>query len=416
MKNDRVRLEIARFSWTVGLLMFAAAGISSVAAAVAFAFQDVSATQDSAATRAVGTVKSVTGNSIVLTLDSGGETTVHIQDVTKIVRVAPGQKDLKQATPIAAGDLQAGDRILVRGKTAEGDKSLAAVSVIAMAKTDVAAKQAKDREEWQRHGLGGIVSAVDPAASTITLSVTAAGQKKTVLVNISKNTVLRRYASDSVKFDDAQPAALDRVQVGDQLRARGTRNAEGNELAADEIVSGTFRNISGTISSLDASAGTVVVQDLATKRPVTVRISADSQLRKLPAPVAQRVASRLKGEAASPANSSGTPVTGGGSDATDHRSAGSSGPSVGGGGPSGGQGGDLQQMLARMPPATLADLQKGDAVMLVTTEGATGGGAVTAITLLAGVEPILEASPKSQASILSPWSLGAAPTGDSGSQ
>jgi hypothetical protein len=68
-----------------------------------------------------------------------------------------------------------------------------------------------------------------------------------------------------------------------------------------------------------------------------------------------------------------------------------------------------------MPPATLADLQKGDAVLLVTTEG-TAGGAVTAITLLAGVEPILEASPKSQASILSPWSLGAAPAGDSGSQ
>jgi hypothetical protein len=416
MKNDRMRLEIARFPCTVSLLIFAVAGVSTAAAAVPFPFQEVSATQDSAASRAVGTVKSVSGKLIVLTLDSGGETTVLVQDVTKIVRVAPGQKDLKQATPIAAGDLQAGDRILVRGKTAEGDKSLAAVSIIAMAKTDVAAKQAKDREEWQRHGLGGIVSAVDPAASTITLSVTAAGRKKTVVVNISKNTVLRRYASDSVKFDDAKPAVLDKVQVGDQLRARGTPSAEGNEMAADEVVSGTFRNISGTISSLDASAGTVVVQDVATKKPVTVRISADSQLRKLPAPVAQRIAARLKGEAASPANASGTPVTGGGSDATDHRSAGSSGPSASGGGQSGGQGGDLQQMLTRMPPATLADLQKGDAVMLVTTEGAAGGGVVTAITLLAGVEPILEASPKSQASILSPWSLGAAPTGDSGSQ
>lgn len=418
MKTDRMRLEIARFPWTVGLVMFAVAGISSVGAAVPFTFQDVSATQDSAATRAVGTVKSVTGNSIVLTLDAGGEASVLIQDVTKIVRVAPGQKDLKQATPIAAGDLQAGDRILVRGKTAEDGKSLAAASVIAMARTDVAAKQAKDREEWQRHGLGGIVSAVDPAASTITLSVTAAGQKKTVVVNISKSTVLRRYASDSVKFDDAKPAALDKVQAGDQLRARGTRSAEGNELAADEVVSGTFRNISGTISSLDASAGTLVVQDLDTKKPVTVKISADSQLRKLPAPVAQRIAARLKGGAASPANTAtaaGASTVPAGADATDRRSAGSAGQGSGGGGQGGGQGGDLQQMLTRMPPATLADLQKGDAVMLVTTEGSAGG-AATAITLLAGVEPILEASPKSQASILSPWSLGAAPTGDSGSQ
>ena len=415
MKNDRMRLEIARLLWTVGLVMFAVAGISGIAAALPSTFQEASTTQDPAGARAVGTVKSVTGNSIALTLDAGGETTVLVQDTTKIVRVAPGQKDLKQATPIAAGDLQPGDRILVRGKTAEDGKSLAAASVIAMAKTDVAAKQAKDREEWQRHGLGGIVSAVDPVASTITLSVTAAGQKKTVVVNISKSTVLRRYASDSVKFDDAKLAALDKVQVGDQLRARGTRSADGNDLAADEVVSGTFRNISGMISSLDASAGTIVVQDLATKKPVTVKISADSQLRKLPAPVAQRIAARLKGEAAPPSNTSGTPVTGGSSNAAEHRSAGTGGASGGGGGQGGGQGGDLQQMLTRMPPATLADLQKGDAVMLVTTEGSAGG-AATAITLLAGVEPILEASPKSQASILSPWSLGAAPAGDSGTQ
>jgi hypothetical protein len=403
---------------TPALLIFAVTGTSGVAVPGIFTSQEASATQDAAAARAVGTVKSVSGNSIVLALDAGGETTVLVQDATKIVRVAPGQKDLKQATPIAAGDLQAGDRILVRGKTAEDGKSLAAASVIAMAKTDVAAKQAKDREEWQRHGIGGIVGAVDPAASTITLSVTAAGQKKTLVINISKTTVLRRYATDSVKFDDAKPAALDKVQVGDQLRARGTRSADGNELAADEVVSGTFRNISGTISSLDASAGTVVVQDLATKKAVTVKISPDSQLRKLPAPVAQRIAARLKGETASPAstaNGSGAPS---GSEGADRRSAGSSGQSSGGGGQGGGQGGqggDLQQMLTRMPPATLTDLQKGDAVLLVTTEGTTAG-AVTAITLLAGVEPILEASPKGQASILSPWSLGAAPAGDSGSQ
>jgi hypothetical protein len=65
-----------------------------------------------------------------------------------------------------------------------------------------------------------------------------------------------------------------------------------------------------------------------------------------------------------------------------------------------------------MPPATIAELQKGDAVMIVATEGTQEKG-VTAITLLAGVEAILEASPKSSAStILSPWSLSGAPGGD----
>jgi hypothetical protein len=217
--------------------------------------------------------------------------------------------------------------------------------------------------------------------------------------------------------------------VGDQLRARGTRSEDGSELAAVEIVSGTFRNISGTISAMDAATGTITVQDLTTKRPVIVKVSSDSQLRKLPAPVAQRIAARLQGEspgATSPA-ASGTsaPAGAGPAGATPgvngnaasangepgRRSGMSGGPGAGQGG--GGQGGDLQQMLGRMPAATLSDLQKGDAVMVVTTEG-TDGGAVTAITLLAGVEPILQASPKGQSSILSPWSLGAAPGGDSG--
>jgi hypothetical protein len=75
---------------------------------------------------------------------------------------------------------------------------------------------------------------------------------------------------------------------------------------------------------------------------------------------------------------------------------------------------DLQQMLSRMPAASIADLQKGDAVMLVGTEG--GSNTVTAITLLAGVEPILQGSPNGASSILSPWSLSGAPSGEAGAQ
>jgi len=71
---------------------------------------------------------------------------------------------------------------------------------------------------------------------------------------------------------------------------------------------------------------------------------------------------------------------------------------------------DFQQLLNRMPAVTLADLHKGDAVLIVATEGSASG--ATAITLLSGVEPILQAAPSaSQAMMLTPWSLGA-PGGD----
>jgi hypothetical protein len=365
-----------------------------------------------AATRPVGTIKTINGNTIVLTTDAGAEVIVQVQEDAKLLRIAPGQKDLKDAAPIQLSDLQAGDRILVRGKMADDGKTIVAASVIAMKSTDIAAKQAHEREEWQRHGVGGLVKSIDEASGAITISTNALGAAKDVKVQVSKQTIVRRYAPDSVKFDDAKPAPIERIKAGDQLRARGTRSADGAELTADEVVSGAFRNIAGTINTIDSAAGTITVMDLVAKKPVTVKITADTQLRKLAPQMAQTIAMRLKGggtEAAGGANG-----TAGGAAKPAEGAAGGQGAAPGGAARPGGQGsagrsGDFQQALSRMPAATLADLQKGDAVMIVTTEGTQESG-VTAITLLAGVEPLLQASGAS--TILTPWTMSGAPGGD----
>ena len=57
------------------------------------------------------------------------------------MRMAPGQTDLKQATPIQLQDLQVGDRLLAGGTSADGGKSVTATSAVVMTKADVAAKQ-----------------------------------------------------------------------------------------------------------------------------------------------------------------------------------------------------------------------------------------------------------------------------------
>ena len=372
--------------------------------------------QTPAAARPVGTIKSISGNTITLTTDAGSDVTVQVQDTTKIVRIAPGQKNLKDAAPIQLADVQPGDRVLVRGKLADDGKSVLALSVIAMKKADIAEKQSREREEWQKHGLGGLVNSVDAAGGTISVGLPSAGEKKSVTIHLSKETSLRRYAVDSVKFDDAKPAPLDQIKPGDQLRARGSRSPDGAEFTADEIVSGTFRNIAGILSALDASAGTITVQDLVLKKPIVVKITAESQLRKLPPPMALRIAARLKGTSTEAQSSTPAPNGAGATSNAEQPTKPAAPPpsgsgSAGSGGmtrPAGGGGSgpaDLQQAIVRMPAATLADLQKGDAVMVVATEGGPSG-LSTVITLLAGVEPILEAAPKSSAStILSPWSL-----------
>ena len=386
-------------------------------AAQAQAAQQPSA-QSASSAKPVGTIKAISGNTITLTIDAGSDVTVLVQDATKLVRIAPGQRDLKDATTIQLQDVQVGDRILVRGKLADDGKSVLAASLIVMKKEDISQKQARDREEWQKHGAGGLVNSVDPATNTITVSLPAIGEKKNLTVHLSKDTILRRYAPNSVKFDDAKPAPLDQIKAGDQLRARGSRNGDGTELTAVEIVSGAFRNIAGTISAIDPSAGTFTLQDLTTKKSVTVKITSESQIRKLPPQMAQRIAMRLKGipaEAAAPA-AEGAASPANGPQNPNPRGSRAGGPgageSAGMGRPAGNGSPDLQQAINRMPPATLSDLQKGDAVMLVATEGSSGG-IPTAITLLGGVEPILQASPGSNAStILSPWSLGSQAGGE----
>lgn len=358
--------------------------------------------------RQVGTIKSIQGNGIVLTTDAG---VVHVtvEEGARVVRVEPGQKDLKGATAMELKDLQAGDRILVRGQASADAKSFTAIGVIAMKHVDIEAKQQHDREEWQRHGIGGLVSGVDAAAGIVTIGVGTPGATTNIAVHVAKDTALRRYAPDSVKFDDAKPSTLDAIRPGDQLRARGARSADGKDFHAQEIVSGSFQNIAGTISSLDAATNSVSVKDAISKQDVTVKITGESQVRKLPPEMAQRIAARLKAAAAGAAGAPGAPAANGAAQGGSAQTPPPS-PSAGAGGAAnspagGGRPPDLQQLVSRLPAATLADLQKGDAVMIVSTAGGSSG-QVTAITLLAGVEPILTASPRGAQSMLSPWSLG----------
>jgi co-chaperonin GroES (HSP10) len=347
--------------------------------------------------KVVGTVKALSGNVITITTDAGAIVRVLIEDSTRLVRIAPGQKDLQDAAPVQLQEVQVGDRILARGKTSDDGKSVEASSIVVMKESDVTAKQAHEREDWQKRGIGGLVSQVGVGSGIIVLSATA--ESKPVTIHISSNTIVRRYSPDSVKFDDAKPGTLDQIKAGDQLRARGARSTDDSEMAAEEIVSGTFRNITGVVASTDSVGNTVSLTDLSTKKPVTVKITQDSQLRKLPLTVAQRIALRLRGEPADGAQ--GTSVSGADpsvAKTTPPRTAGGSRPA---------RAPDFQQMLKRMPAATLAELQKGDAVMIVTTQGSATTQPI-AIVLLSGVEPILSASPNSSraAMLLSPWNLG----------
>jgi hypothetical protein len=341
--------------------------------------------------RAVGTITGISGNTVIVKSDSGAETKITVDDSTRIVKAAPGQKDLKNATTLHLQDLQVGDRALARGKVGENN-SIVAASMIVMKQGDVATRQQQEMQEWQRHGAGGIVRSVDSASGAITI---ATSSNQNVLVQTSGTTQFLRYPSDSVKFSDAKKSSINEIKPGDQVRVRGSRSDDGQQLTADAVISGSFRNIAGTVNSVDASANTVSVMDLITKKSAVVKITPETQMRKIPPEMAQRIALFLKRGSASSGDQDASSGAGGGQ-----------GMRAGGGPDGQAATPDFQQVIRRMPSATINDLQKGGAVMIVTTNGAPGQ-EVTALTLLSGVEPILTAAPtQTSANLLSGWSMG----------
>jgi co-chaperonin GroES (HSP10) len=334
------------------------------------------------APRQAGTVKSATADSLTLTSATGQDYTVSLPADAKILVVAPGAKDLKSATAGTPADVAAGDKVIVTGSATDTGTALTATRVILMKQSAIAESHAAEDAAWAK-GTGGIVKSVDVAAGKVTVS----SGLKTITVSTTPATIVRHYSGDSVRFADAQVTTLAAVKPGDQLRVRGTKSADGLSVTADEMVAGTFHNYSGLIASIDPTAGTVTLKDLATKKTVTVAVTPSSDVRRLPPMVAMGIAARMKGGAA------GTPSAGA-------APAGAQGARGG----AGRAGADLSQMISRMPTETLAGLKVGDAVMIVATTGSDASKS-TAVTLLAGVDPILTASPSGEMT-LTPWSVG----------
>jgi len=324
----------------------------------------------------LGTVKAVAGNVVTLVTDPPAKETVTITvlDGAKVQQLAVGSTDLKTATPAQLSDIAVGDRMLAPVKPGDAPGSFTASRVILMKSGDIAQMQAAQQADWKKNGVGGIVAAVDPASGAVTIT---SGAKK-IAIQTTAKTEFKRFARDSEKYEDALPGKLAQIEVGDQVQARGTKSADGLSVQAVEVLSGAFLDLSGQIASVDASAGTISLRDLATKKTVTVAVTANSDIRTMPAQMATMFAARQS--------------AGGGRGAA-AAAAGGDGSGGYGGRRGGGGAADLAQMIGRMPAAKLSDLHKGDAVMIVASEAAQGSSGATAITVLNGVDAILTANP-----------------------
>lgn len=361
----------------------------------------------------IGSVVSVApdGSKITVKPDTGATVDVLLDPNTSFMQVPPGEKDLRKASRIELKDIAEGDRVYARSRQVDGQTGSPAVSVIVMSKTQVAEHQQTAGAEWQKRGAAGRVTAVDPAAKTVTIRVQGAGGPHPLTVETDASTTFRRYAPDSIKFADAKKSDFSEIAEGNNVRVLGDRKADGSSIHAEQIVSGSFRNVAGTIISVDAANQTIKVNDLLTKQPITVATNSDTNMRKLPAGLAMMMAKMSQSTPAStgtPGATSAVPGTGartgqGGPDShpgyngpgAPNAMAANSGSGSGADPASRPMHMDVNQVLERSPQVALMDLKPGDALIISSTNG-TDPSRVMAVTLVAGVEPILAATPTSR--------------------
>ncbi len=371
----------------VSRVVLAVAMLGGTFAAPAMLAQAPAPAAAAAGNRALGTVKSVSGTALSITTDAGKTVAVTLGDSVRVQQLAPGSTDLKTAQPSTADQIAVGDRVLVSGSAGAAD-ALTATRVILMKSSDIAQRNQSTQADWNRRGSGGIVTAVDPAANTIAVS---SGTRKLTL-STTGSTIYRRYAPGSVKFEEAKPGTLADLKAGDQLRVRGDRSADGLTITAEEIVSGSFKNLSGTIVSINAAGKSFVIKDLATKKNETVAISDESDLRALPPEMAARFApgrTRTGGASgAGGAGSAGARAAGGAGASTEAAPAGTDasapgGAAQGGAAPTGATPGGAAGAGARpgrpaADPSTLSDAAataSADGAPARRPGGYSGGGA-----------------------------------------
>ncbi len=271
----------------------------------------------------------------------GGSVWLKFTADTEVLLAAPGEKDLSHALPARITDLARGDRVLV--SFVEGMDE--ARRIVVVSASDIARRDAAERLDWEKRGITGVVASRD-GDQIVVETRSPEGAERTTLA-LTPNTTIRRYAPDSVKFADAQPASAAEIAVGDQLRARGDRSQDGS-FTAQDVVFGAFLTTLGTVESVDRDKSELRLLDLASKKPLVVRLTADTQMKKLPQ--IHEMSAHHAGHQ-QPAN--------------------------------------LARMLEQLPAGGVDDLKPGTTVAVTSTRGSVPG-TVTGIMVIANIDALLQ--------------------------
>lgn len=345
----------------------------------------------------VGIAQNLAGGEVTVVSDTkisiqtkDGAIDAILSSATAFKRIPPETPSFKSAVAASLSDISVGDKVVITGLVAADKKTMPAKAVYLMTKADITKRNALDAEKWRTRGVNGKVVSVDPQTNQVGIEVRGLMGPTLVTVKPKEKAKIRRYAENSVDFNEAKASSLTEISKGDMLRAVGDRSADGTTFDAEELVTGAFQTVAGTVKSIDAAKNEVVITDFNSKKDLTIAVAPSTTLKKIPADMAQRLAAAqmgggpgMQGPGTGPRPPGATPPGGAQTGAAPANGTGA-GPGRG----MGGRGG-IDDMLERFDTITIADLKAGDVIAASSTKTANAE-RITAIKLVSGVEPFLK--------------------------
>ncbi len=353
------------------------------------------------ATQVAGKVTEINASAgqITIKTNAGSVVVASVTEKTTYQRIPPGETDKAKAEQTSLTEITVGDGLVARGFVAADQKSVPAQQIFVVSQSEIAKKNQAEKMAWAR-GAKGIVKSVNPSTKEVTVgSSSLMGAPQLITVSLEKAKI-RQYPPDSIpRYENAKAAEFDQIKVNDQFNAKGEKSADGMHLVAQEVLFGSFKIYGGTVTAIDPATNSVKINDLTTKKPLTIVFKPESVIRRAPqmmmmgggpggpgagGPGAGGGQARPQGEGQGQAAQGQRPQGAG---------PGGQGAGPGGqGGPGGpgrmGGGGTMADMLERMPTISINELKVGDTILMSSLPGADPT-QLTAIQVVTGAESLL---------------------------
>jgi hypothetical protein len=291
--------------------------------------------------------------------DNGAVVFLKFGPDTQVVRIPPGERGLEKAAPAKVSEIALGDRVMV----SFADGMAEARRIVLISSNDIARRNAAERLDWQKRGISGVVAGKN--GNEIALEIRTSKGAHTVTVAITGKTTVRRYAPDSVRFADAIPSSVAEIAMGDQLRTRGEKSEDGTKVTAEDVVFGTFLTRLGVITAVDRDSRQIRIEELETKKPLTIKLTADTQFKMIPefrAMFGAMMSAGQHGQGSVPPASNGAAADG----------------TL-----------DMGKILGALPAARIDDFKIGGTIIVTSTRGVKVD-ELSAITLLANADSLIQ--------------------------